>query len=377
MSVKVQPNGNEELIHEIKESIASSSHQSISFYQFMGLCLYHPVYGYYSNEQLKIGKKGDFYTSSFIGSIMGEMLARSFVQMIQEQSMEQGTIHIVEWGGGNGQLARHLLDELRDVFPEVYKRVLFTSVESSQYHRQLQQKNLLDHKKCIQWLLTEEWFQQGNQSQTIIYSNELLDAFPVHRIQYHNSEYCEVYVSWDDKLQQFQERLIPLTEGPLVDYIKEEEIHLVEGQKAEINLEAVQWIKRLGQWIESGTLVTIDYGDVSQEIYAAHRMNGTLMCYRKHQAYDNPYIYIGEQDITSHVNFSACIRSGVESGFKKWSLSDQKTFLIEAGIMEQLQDHHHLLLDPFHPLVKKNRAIRQILLGDQMSELFKVLVQHK
>jgi SAM-dependent MidA family methyltransferase len=119
-------------------------------------------------------------------------------------------------------------------------------------------------------------------------------------------------------------------------------------------------------------MIIIDYGAEEDELYAAHRMRGTLMCYRQHHAYDNPFIHVGEQDITSHVNFTACIDAASSAGFTGSKLQTQRDFLVEQGILEKLQAHFDL--NPFGEAAKKNRAIRQLLLSDQMSELFKVLI---
>lgn len=116
----------------------------------------------------------------------------------------------------------------------------------------------------------------------------------------------------------------------------------------------------------------IDYGDVSDELFAAYRMRGTLMCYHHHRANDNPYESPGEQDITAHVNFSELIYAARNLGFREIQYMTQKQFLIEAGIMDLLQEHSNR--DPFSPEAKKNRSIRQLLMSDQMSELFKVLI---
>jgi SAM-dependent MidA family methyltransferase len=148
-----------------------------------------------------------------------------------------------------------------------------------------------------------------------------------------------------------------------------------EGQVAEINLHAAQWIRTVGDAIHDGRTIIIDYGAEANELYAAHRMRGTLMCYRRHQAYDNPFIYAGEQDITAHVDFTACIDAASTAGFTSTKLQTQRDFMVEQGILEKLQNHFDL--NPFSEAAKKNRAIRQLLLSDQMSELFKVLILTK
>lgn len=368
--------GDERLLAIVRERCEQSEDRALSFYEFMKLCLYHSEHGYYMRNKMKIGREGDFYTSSSIGTIMGELIAHFIAQWDKEQDVPADQqLHVVEWGAGNGQLSKQVLDEWKENFPDVYERIQLTSIEQSTYHQKLQGEAWKEHQQRVRWLSAKEWFKQGERRHTFIYSNELLDAFPVHRIQRHSGQMHEIFVRWNKEMDQIEEALLPLRNEDVLQYIEQEQINLLEGQVAEINLEANRFIRSIGEWLEQGALLTIDYGAEADEIYAAHRMKGTLMCYRKHQAHDNPYIHLGDQDITSHVNFSACIHAGLNVGLRDWKLIDQKTFLMEAGILNKLQNHSHS--DPFHPIARKNRAIRQLLLSDQMSELFKVLVQQK
>ncbi|MFS1513487.1 class I SAM-dependent methyltransferase [Chengkuizengella sp. SCS-71B] len=358
------------LVEIIEKKINNSEMKAISFYDYMSLCLYHEQYGYYVRSHTKIGKEGDFYTSSSVGTIMGEMLAN----YISNQPITKNgqNISIVEWGGGTGSLAKQVLDELQDNHYALYERIKFISIEESDYHKQLQVNSLIEHQGKVHFLTGEEWLSEKHTEHVIIFNNELLDAFPVHRLIYDQEEYYEIFVGWDDQAQKFMDKYIKCTNPLLLSYIKNENLNLKQGQKFEINLAAMEWLKKLMASLTSSTIITIDYGDLRDEIYAAHRMEGTLMCYYKHQASQQPYSHVGEQDITSHVNFSACISVGDNMGFSH-SYMSQKEFLYQSGILNKLQQHN--ISDPFHPIVKKNRAIRQLLLSDQMSELFKVLIQ--
>jgi SAM-dependent MidA family methyltransferase len=364
---------NEQLIQMIRQEIEQSSVKAIPFHQYMELCLYAPQLGYYTGTRSKVGKKGDFYTSSSIGGLLGEILACHMVKKLAENKSEN--YEIVEWGGGNGQLAQQILDKLLSDFPEFYGRLHFIEIERSEYHRDLQRVNLHKHLDLISFWSPEQWREQGNRTDTYIFSNELLDAFPVHRVRNKTGILYELFVGWDETKHAFYECEIRCENIQLLDYLEREKIELHEGQTAEINLAADQWLAETASWLEAGHLITIDYGDIASEIYAIHRMQGTLLCYKDHQAYDNPYIHVGEQDITAHINFSACIHSGIKGGVEEWMLQTQKEFLVQEGILELLQDDHSR--DPFGPVAKRNRAIRQLLLGDQMSELFKVLHQMK
>lgn len=367
--------GNEHIIQRIKEEINSTSRKAISFARFMHICLYEPEHGYYMSDRVKIGKEGDFYTSSAVGTIMGEMLAKYCADFIARYFIHERVVALVEWGGGDGRLAQQVLDELKQSYPDTYRTIKYVSVEQSMMHRELQSKALSEHAERVQWLSPHEWLSRRHDAATIVFSNELLDAFPVHRIVRQHDCLYEIFVGWHEQEARFVEKLVPLEDERLLRYIEAEALTLLHGQRAEINLDAEQWIEQVGAALQKGVLITIDYGDLAEEIYASHRMQGTLLCYRNHQAYDQPLIHVGEQDITAHVNFSACIRAGESVGLKHGSYVDQKTFLIEAGILEKLKDHSNG--DPFHPHAKINRTIRQILWSDRMSELFKVLVQFK
>ncbi|MNC27063.1 hypothetical protein D3C75_752230 [compost metagenome] len=208
-----------------------------------------------------------------------------------------------------------------------------------------------------------------------ILSNELLDAFPVHRLRQREGALMELHVGWDEEAASLRELELPCVNQRLFAYLRESGIQLAEGQTADISLDAPEWLGDRLKQLGNGELITIDYGDTAQELFGTHRMNGTLLCYKNHLAAENPYIYAGEQDITAHVDFSACIRAGNEAGITDWQLMTQKEFLLESGVLERLVSHDGR--DPFSPAAKRNRAIRQLLLSDGMSELFKVLIQRK
>ncbi|MDB5052306.1 MAG: hypothetical protein JWM44_356 [Bacilli bacterium] len=361
------------LVSIIRQQIAQSEASLISFRQFMELCLYAPEYGYYTGTRSKVGKNGDFYTSSAIGGLFGEMLACFIAERIKV--LAAAGYEVVEWGGGTGQMAKQILDKIRNDFPDLYGSIRYIVIERSEYHRSLQLDLLQEHRKNIIFWTPEEWKENGKRRHTFIFSNELLDAFPVFRVRQKSGQLYEIYVGWDEAMEVFYECEVICKTQSILEYLEHEGIELREGQWAEINVGAEQWIREIADWMEQGDLVTIDYGDVAAEIYAEHRMQGTLLCYKDHRAYDNPYIHVGEQDITAHVNFSACIRAGMESGIQEWSLQTQREFLVEAGILSLLQNDDSR--DPFSKTAKRNRAIRQLLLSDQMSELFKVLIQTK
>lgn len=363
------------LSEAILTEINRNPNKAIPFRDYMELCLYHDTLGYYNRDSEKVGKEGDFYTSVSIGSIMGEVLGDFFIRMAQQQSGPDEPFTIVEWGGGTGRLAGLILDTIAERAPELYSRLDYMMFEVSPYHRKRQLMELARHPN-VRHAETDDGFETIPQRSVVVFSNELLDAFPVHRIERKDGLLHEWHVGWDDSKGTFAEKLLPLDQdGPAAVYMELQGIMIREGQIIEVNPAAADWIRRAGARLRHGTLVTIDYGDTAEELYASHRMKGTFLCYRNHQAYDDPFAYPGEQDMTAHVDFTACIRAGEDAGFTEWSLRTQKQFLIDEGVLDMLVAHDGR--DPFSQQSRRNRAVRQLLVSDQMSELFKVLVQTK
>lgn len=361
------------LVQAIRSEIQKSPDGAIPFRVYMNLCLYHPQFGYYTGNREKLGKEGDYYTSSSIGGIMGEMIARFYLRKAETQTVP---LSFVEWGGGTGRLANQILNVLSEANPACYSTMIYTLVEISPYHRRRQMETLANHRERVRIMTPEQWEQSEDRNRpSFLFCNELLDAFPVHRVRCRDGELKELYVIWDDAAGRFDEREQPCDDPKVREYIHRHNIRLREGQTAEINRDAEQWIQQRMENLKEGYLLAVDYGDEAEEIYGEHRMNGTLMGYRDHQAFDDPFRCPGEQDLTSHVDFSACIRAGMESGAAEWKLQTQKEFLVETGVLDLLQNHTST--DPFGPEAKRNRAIRQLLLSDQMSELFKVLLLTK
>lgn len=366
------PPGSAPLVRKIRSRMAASPQQALRFRDYMELCLYDPESGYYMKEQTKIGREGDFYTGSQIGSVLGDILARYILKLASAQT---GLFSVTEWGAGTGRLGSQILDFIKAESPELYGRLVYRIIEKSPYHRKLQLETLEAHSERLSFGFPDEaGVRNGDGTSGLVFSNELLDAFPVFRVRQRPEGLMELYVRWNDEEGRFEETELPCTDPELARYLEEGGIRLSVGQTAEINLEAARWIRERGRSIGQETLLTIDYGDTAEELYGSHRMNGTLMCYKNHQAYDQPYIYAGEQDMTSHVDFSACIRAGADLELEG-TLVTQKQFLVENGVLGMLQDHAGG--DPFSQAARRNRAIRQLLLSDGMSELFKVLIQQK
>jgi SAM-dependent MidA family methyltransferase len=181
----------------------------------------------------------------------------------------------------------------------------------------------------------------------------------------------EVYV---DYREDFYEILVPAKE-PLAEYLAELAVQLPKGFRTEINLEATQWIQDIAAALKTGYVLTIDYGNTSSGLYQESRRNGTLLCYRNHEVNDSPYYYIGQQDITSHVNFSAISHWGEKAGLASCGLISQAEFLLAHGFREHLMQELGKEKDILQA-ARKSAFITKNLLMD-MGTKIKVLIQQK
>lgn len=364
------------LLELIKGYIENNHRNSISFYTFMQLALYHDDLGYYSRPKQKIGKEGDFYTSASVGDVFGAVLADVFAEMA-DTFLEDSPLYLVEFGGGTGELTRQILHAWEKDNPKLLSKFQPIMVEKSQYHRGVQQEKLSQYG--VKWVDDlSEFSSNGGSVKGIIFSNELLDAFPVYVIEYRDGRWKEVRVGWDDDTSQLCERLEELDEPEVEKYLQREEKHIprIEGYRIEVNVGAESWLVDTARGLAEGYLVTIDYGYLRENLYIPQRKKGTLLTYHRHTAADNPLSQPGEQDITTLINFSSIMEIGEKHGLQNVGFFTQSQFLINAGILSKLQEHQES--DPFHGVItKRNRAIRQLIMPGGMGETFKVLVQAK
>lgn len=343
----------------------------ISFAEFMATALYHPEYGYYTSPRHRIGKAGDFFTSSSVHSLFGRLIARQLEQMWQ--LLGCGSFTIAEQGAGDGHLCLDILDALAEDFPEFYARVNYRIVEISPDHQRNQTVTLEKHLTAgrLQWTS----FDRLVGMQGCFLSNELVDAFPVHLLEKRDGELLEVFVV--NHPDGFSEELRTLKNKALAEYFQLIDVPPVEGNRCEVNLKALEWMAQITELLDRGFVMTIDYGYPAQELYAPFRRNGTLLCYHRHQSNDNPYARIGCQDITAHVDFTALQRVAEKKGAETLFFGEQYRFLMGLGFLEALIEVQMQTSDPQQAQALRMTLKNLVLPEGGMGESFKVLIQGK
>ncbi|RTY89810.1 class I SAM-dependent methyltransferase [Flavobacterium sp. GT3R68] len=333
----------------------------ISFQAFMEMALYYPELGYYASTKDKIGKNGDFYTSSNLTSAFGAMIGKQIEEMWN--LMNQIPFTIVEYGAGTGALCHDILVYLENN-QKLYVNLKYCIIEKSRAMCEKEKAHL--HEK-VSW---HESIAEIGKINGCIISNELLDTFSIHQVIM-KEKLMEIFIDYQD---DFIEILKPADES-LTNYFSELGVKLPKEFHAEINLQAIQWIKEIALSLQKGFIITIDYGYLSDDLYSPKRSWGTLMCYSKHKVNSHPYIDIGHQDITSHVNFSALTHWGLKNEIGICGFTDQPRFLLGLGFKEYLRQQE-----------EKNENISQAALKEailthtflmDMGTKFKVLIQQK
>jgi len=341
----------------------------ITFAEYMEACLYHPQFGYYTRADQ--GERRDYITSVDVTPLFGRLLARQFHEMWTLLGRPQ-PFALVEAGAGTGQLAKHILDCARESLGEFYAAIRYVAVERSAVRRTAQATNLASHIASERFCPREE--SPAGISHGCIFSNELFDAFPVHRVMLERAELREIYVTHGR--DGFGEELGPLSSNAISEYFDTQGITLREGQMAEVNLAACDWIEEAARRLHRGFLLTVDYGHEAQQLYDKQHMRGTLLAYDRHRASEEFYRAPGAQDLTSHVNFTALDLWGHRGGLVRSGFTSQTNFLLSLAKHSNFEGIENPSLSE-HDKTAARSLFKTLIHPEGMGETFKVLIQQK
>lgn len=351
-----------ELSRRIAAAIAEAGGQ-ISFEQFMDLALYAPGLGYYSAGAAKLGAEGDFVTAPEISPLFGRCLAHQLSDILSGQEHAA----VMEFGAGSGRLAADILSELQGLqcLPERYL-ILEVSADLRARQQALLRQRLPELFERIAWLdaLPEDF-------SGIVLANEVLDAMPVVRFRKSaTANFVELGV-------QNLEQGFGWTEieaGPdlskRIAAIETECGTLPAGYTSEINPRLEAWFRGLAATTSWGAVFIIDYGYTRREFYHPQREDGTLLCHYRHRVHADPFLWVGLQDITASVDFTATAEAAHAAGFNVAGYTSQAQFLLALGLTERMSEA--VEIDPAHTL-HYSQQVKQLTLPGEMGERFKVL----
>ena len=323
----------------ILAKIQANSDKRITFAEFMDLALYHPDYGYYSSGQVAIGAEGDFFTASSLGADFGELLAEQLAEMWSILDRPQ-PFQVIEMGAGLGDLAIDILNYWQSNYPDLLQNVEYSIIEESPSLMATQQEKLQSWRENGIKLNWKNWSDLENTSvKGCFFSNELIDAFPVHQVIWQDDQLQEIYVG--ENQGELIEIIAEISTPELLNYFEKVHIKINEsdypdGYRTEVNLQALDWLNRIAQKLNKGYLLTIDYGYSAEKYYHPQRSQGTLQCYYQHRYHSDPFVNLGLQDITTHVNFTALENQGKSLGLETLGFTQQGLFLMSLGLGDRL-----------------------------------------
>ena len=354
------------LDEQLRASIAS--HGPITFHDWMKAALYDPEHGYYcAANRTRWGRAGDYRTSPERSVLFSATFARYFAQL-QQQFESASNLKIVECGAGEGFFAAGLLKQLEQQFPELYEHVDYLIDEVSTAGTNSILERLSDSADKITFARLGEL----EPFEGIVFANELLDAFPVHRVVFTDGELREFYVGVDPN-GDFEWRTGALSDERIRERVQNWSVPLIEKQIGEVNLAMEDWLYKVSGKLERGFLVLVDYGAEVDELVSPTRPHGSLRSFHRHELVANVLAEPGSFDITATVNWTV-IRQVTESlGFRVAQFEAQDKFLLNAGLLDQLE----WMTERTSGEAEKARLridARDMILPGGMGESFQVLV---
>ncbi len=302
----------------------------ISFARFMDLALYCPELGYYEQKVHTPGRGGDFYTGVSVVPMLGQLLGFQFDRWAAESG--PGVFQVVEAGAHDGRLALDLLEWVAQARPELAARLEYWILEPSPRRRGWQREVLGAHAGGVRWL--GGWEEApGGGFEGVIFCNELLDAFPVHRLGWDAAarRWFEWGVGITGEGRFGWERMpgaVTVDRALLPGMPEALESVFPDGFTLEVSPLAVSWWARMAGALRSGRLLALDYGLCGDEEWLApSRAAGTLRGYAEHRLVEDVLAAPGRQDLTAQVHWGQVRAAGEAAGLATELFLAQGRFL--------------------------------------------------
>jgi len=324
--------------------------------KFIDLALYERN-GYYLSKK-PIGRKFDFITSPEISQLFGEIIGVYLLYHWKEKINSK--FNLIELGPGNGTLFKDIERTLK-ILPNFFENADVNLIEINKELREIQKKNLNYFRQSkIRWSKALNF---RSKLPSIIYSNEFFDCFSVRQFLYDNNHWFERYVKFNEKENKYYSINKRVISKKVLDYLskyKRQKIYEVSYSRNKYFEQICKYLKK-----NRGICILIDYG------YNKKIKNFTLQAIYNHKK-TSIFENIGQQDISSHVNFNELIEIAKQNKLQINEFISQRDFLIKYGILERKKK-----------LLTKNSNLNTNLLDeevdrlinvDRMGNLFKFLV---
>jgi SAM-dependent MidA family methyltransferase len=330
------PDSDPVLVERLRSEISATG--PITFARFMTVALGDPDHGYYATTDERPTRRGDFLTAPELHPIFGATIGRA-IEGFWRTIGRPATFALREYGAGSARLAIDVLSGLAERQSDLLEAIRYEPIELvpgrvELIHRRLTDAGFGSH-------LADRAVVGRKAGATgvagMVLANEFLDALPVHRIEGRAGEIRELYVDWSIPESRFLDALAPASTPAIAERLERERITLAEGQQAEVCLALDDWGDELTAWPERGFGLVIDYGREAPDLYRPDRRRGTLMAYAGQRAREDPYVAIGRQDLTAHVDFTAVANAVERAGWRPAGLVGQAAFLMANGLQDELE----------------------------------------
>ncbi|MDR2981442.1 MAG: SAM-dependent methyltransferase [Puniceicoccales bacterium] len=324
------PSANSSIYTVLQE--AASPAGVIDYGVFTCHALHHPVHGYYRRDISRVGKSDDtdFYTAASMGPLFGKLIRAAVTSLLGESTCQESTL--VEIGAEPNQ----------ELFAG--ETSFFESV-----------KTLRNGEPLV------------IPPKSIVFSNELLDAQPFHRLIFKNGKWRELGVRVNDHT---------LSECLLDDFVNEYVENFAaslptpwhEDWIVDAPLGAEALLRELVQQSWTGALVFFDYGKTLAECLE-NSPEGTARAYRNHRMHNDLLASPGEQDLTCHVLWDRLEDILQTANFTKVRTDRQEAFFMRhatATIAEMLGS-------PDPGLERERSKLRELLHPAHFGHKFQVL----
>jgi len=356
------------LAEQLRERIQREG--PITFCEWMRAALYDTAGGYYCKPPHQIwGRRGDYRTSPERSDLFAATFARCFANLYQQLGNPR-SFSIVEIGGGAGHFAFGVLQTLRTHHPPVFAATHYVFDEISEPAQAAARQRLIVFADRVEFASIEDL----EIDPGIVFTNELLDAFPIHRVTVIDGKLCEFFVTLGSD-EQFEWMIGSPSTPRLAEYLKRHDICLRAGQIAEISLDTEEWLAKVAAKLSRGFLITVDYGAEAAELYSSERQHGTLRGFHQHAFVENVLAAPGDNDLTTTINWTAVRTTGDKVGLRTLQFARQDKFLIAAGLLDQLAVQSENATEA--EKIRLSTAAREMILPNGIAASFHVLLQEK
>lgn len=312
-------------------------HGPVSFAWFMDAALYHPEFGYYRQPERKPGRGGDFITAPELHPFFGNTLARQVAETWDALGQPHHLV-VREHGASSGGLAYDILVALAEKAPDVLDAIDYRLVDVNT-HR-LEEAIAAMAEVGFGDRVRAEHPDHLSPEAGMVLGNEVVDALPVHRMVMRQDAIHEILVGLNDEGELTDIDAEPDAElaATIRQHLERHQIRLADGARFEFSPAAADWMRAIATSLTQGIAIIIDYGYEAPRLLQGHLLEGTVRGYFQHTVTDNPYLRVGEQDLTAHVDFSWLEDAAIGAGMAPLGLTTQSEYLTRLGLGDWLLD---------------------------------------